>query len=162
MSRRTERVGSLIRTIIAQAIQSRLHDPRIAPLTSVTRVEVSADWSVARVHISVLAPEAQQKLSVEALRHAAGRLRTMVAERITLRQAPRLDFLLDTSLKRAFETVQAIDQAMAELGERPAWEQEERAAEEPKEAAGAAGAGPEPEPPGDERDGGHSTRQEDG
>lgn len=115
VSRRTERVGSLIRAILAEAIQNRLNDPRIERLTSITRVEVSADFSVARVFVSVLAPEARRKLSVEALGHAAGRLRSLIAQGLTLRQTPELDFRLDESVQHGFETVQQIDRIMAEL-----------------------------------------------
>ncbi|MFQ5806844.1 MAG: 30S ribosome-binding factor RbfA [Phycisphaerae bacterium] len=119
MSRRTERVASLIRTILAEAIRNRLSDPRIEPLTSITRVEVSADLSLAHVYVSVMAEGARQKLSVEALRHAAGRLRSMVARQVALRQMPQLDFRLDESVQRSFETVQQLDRLMEELGERP-------------------------------------------
>lgn len=125
MSRRVERVGNQIRSIVAGAIQSRLSDPRIEPMTSITRVEVSADFSVARVYVSVMASESRQKLCLQALQSSAGRLRGIVAREVTLRQIPRLDFYLDGSLQRSFETVQAIDEAMAELGERPPWEMDE-------------------------------------
>jgi ribosome-binding factor A len=133
VSRRTERVASLIRTVVAEAIQNRLSDPRILPLTSVTRTEVSADLSVARVHVSVMADERRRELCVRALRHAAGRLRSFVAEAVTLRQVPRLEFHLDDSVQRSFETVETLDRIMTEMGERPAWdlhEQEDAAAEE--------------------------------
>lgn len=118
MSRRTERVASLIRTVLADAIQNRLSDPRIEPLTSITRVEVSADLAVAHVYVSVMAEAARQKLSVEALRHAAGRLRSAVAREVALRQTPQLDFHLDESLQRGFQTVQQLDRMMSELDER--------------------------------------------
>ena len=114
MSRRIERVNSLIRTIVSEAIQRRLSDPRIEPLTSVTRVEVSSDLSSARVHVSVMATDARKKLCVQALQHAAGRLRGMLAEQLTMRQVPRLLFCLDDSVQRAFEMVETIDSVMAE------------------------------------------------
>ena len=125
MPHRIERIGHAIRSVVAHAIQSRLSDPRIEPFTSVTRVEVSGDLSVARVYVSVMAADARQKLCLAGLRHAAGRLRAMVARRVVLRQVPRLDFLLDDSVQRAFQTVQAIDAAMAELGEHLPWEDDE-------------------------------------
>ncbi len=115
VSRRTERVASVIRTVLAETIQNRLSDPRIEPLTSITHVEVSADFSVANVYVSVMAPAARQKLSVEALRHARGRLRGAVARQLTLRRVPELVFHLDESIQRAFETVQQIDRLMEEI-----------------------------------------------
>jgi ribosome-binding factor A len=132
VSRRTERIGSLLRAVLAEAIRNRLNDPRIEPLTSITRVEVSADLSVAHVYVSVMAEGARRELSVETLRHAAGRLRCMVAERVALRQTPELDFRLDESVRRSFETVQRLDRMMAELDEPagPSAEQEEVALDE--------------------------------
>ncbi len=117
MSRRIQRVASLIRTILAEAIQSRLSDPRIEPLTSITRVEVSADLSIAHVHVSVMAEAPRRELTVRALRHASGRLRSLVAREVSLRQVPELDFQLDESVQQSFRTVQQIDGLMEEFDE---------------------------------------------
>ncbi len=104
--------------MLAEAIQTRLSDPRIPPLTSITRVEVAPDLASARVRVSVMAPEAQRKLCVEALRQAGGRLRAVVAEQVVLRHVPRLVFVLDDSVRRACETVESLNQIMAELNAR--------------------------------------------
>jgi ribosome-binding factor A len=138
----------VIRSIVSEAIQTRLADPRLEPLTSITHVDVSADLSLARIGVSVMANPAGQKLAVAALQSAAGRLRSAVADQVHMRQVPRLEFVLDDSLKQAFETVQAIDQAMAELGQKPPWETEPESpavSETDEEAAaepGASSAGP--------------------
>lgn len=125
MSRRLERIGSVVRSVVSEAILTRLNDPRIPSLTSVTHVEVSPDLSVAKVHISVMAEDSRQRLCVTALENAAGRIRGMLGERLVARQVPRLKFVLDNSLKQSFETIQAIDAAMAELGEKLPWEESE-------------------------------------
>jgi len=122
VSRRTERIGNLIRAILARQIQTRLSDPRIERFTSITRVEVSSDLSVARVYVSVMAPPPRQRLCVQALQHAAGKLRAVLARQVRMRQIPRLEFILDDSVKQAFQTVQMIDAAMAELGQPAPWE----------------------------------------
>ncbi len=115
MSRRTERLSHQIRRIVAHQIQSRLSDPRIALMTSVTRVEVSADLAHARVYVSVMGDEAAERLSLKALEHAAGRIQTALARQLTLRQCPRLRFERDESLKKSFELVQLIEREMAAL-----------------------------------------------
>ena len=124
-SRRTERVGNLIRSIVADAIHARLSDPRIHPITSITRVDVSQDFSVARVFVSVMAPEPRRKLCLEALQNAAGRLRRILGPELSLRKVPALEFKLDDSLRRGTETIETIDRAMLELGEVPDWMREE-------------------------------------
>lgn len=136
-------MASLIRTLIADAIQNRLADPRIPPITSVTRVEVSDDLAIAHVSISVMGRDPERRLCLAALRHAAGRLRRGLAPHLRLRQLPRLEFRLDDSVRRSFETVCRIDEAMRELGEGPAWERDEEGA---PEAPPPAEAGPEVSP----------------
>lgn len=120
MSRRTERVASLIRRIVAEQIQDGLHDPRIPSLTSVTRVEMSPDMSVADVHVSVMSSPVQAELCVQALQHAAGRIQSILAPQLTMRLCPRLRFHLDESLKRSFELTQLIDHEMEALRAREA------------------------------------------
>lgn len=133
-SRRTERVGSLIRSIVADAIHARLSDPRIHPITSITRVEVSADFSVARIFVSVMAEESRRKLCLVALESASGRLRRLLGPELRLRKIPMLEFKLDDSLRRASETVETIDRAMRELGEEPDWLREDDDATAPGES----------------------------
>jgi ribosome-binding factor A len=116
VSRRQERVASLIRTILGEALQAELNDPRIPPITSITRVEVAADFSVAHVYVSVMAPEARRTLALTALQGSAGHLRWLLGRQMRLRKLPALDFRLDESLRLGFETVQVIDRLMAELG----------------------------------------------
>lgn len=149
MSRRTERVGHLIRSIVAQTIQSRLADPRIPAITSITRVEVADDFSVARIHVSVMAPEAQRALCLTALRSAAGLLRRALAPELRLRKIPALVFQLDDSLRQSAATVDMIDQAMRELGQAPEWEREEQDTDVPvdPETTAAEGACAD-QPPG--------------
>jgi ribosome-binding factor A len=144
VSRRTERVGNLIRSIVAQTIQNRLADPRIPTITSVTRVAVSDDFAVARIFVSVMAPEPQRQLCLTALRHASGLFRRVLAPELSLRKIPALDFRLDDSLRQSFETMEVIDRAMRELGEVPEWEREEEEAATPdgKEAGDMGPAAP--------------------
>jgi ribosome-binding factor A len=142
VSRRTERVASLIRTLLAEAFMQRLHDPRIPPITSITRVSVSEDFSVARVWVSVLGADAARHLALEGLRHSAGMLRRTIGPELSLRKIPQLVFELDDSLRRSFETIAAIDDAMRELGQTPEWEQDEDAPDTDDAAA--------PEPTNDE------------
>ena len=122
MSRRTERIGSVIRNIVSEAIQTRLADPRLEPLTSITHVDVSAISAAhqRQRHGQPRRPETRRRRAVQ----RRGGLRAAVADQVHMRQVPRLEFVLDDSLKQAFETVQAIDQAMAELGQKQPWEDE--------------------------------------
>ena len=116
MNRRTERVGNLIRNTIGQLILRQLADPRIDPArTSVTRVELPEDLLTAKVYVSVGGDEAQQRKTIQALRHAAGHIQELMMRKISLRHTPALDFVLDEAFKKTLETYQIIEQAMKEI-----------------------------------------------
>jgi len=117
MSRRTERLGSTIQQEIASMIQRDLNDPRVLPLTSVTRVRVSEDLSVADVYITVMGTPGQQTAALNALKHSAGMMRTRLTKDLSLRQAPFLKFQLDEDLKKELEVMELLDQVAKENAE---------------------------------------------
>ena len=116
MSRRTQRIESLLRDVIGQVILSKISDPRIDPArVSVTRVEVPEDLLTAKVFISVLGTPGDQRKTLFALRHATGRIQELMMRKITLRNTPLLSFDMDEKFKKTLETLQVIQQAMDEL-----------------------------------------------
>jgi ribosome-binding factor A len=119
MSRRTDRVDSLVRQTLGQLLLTKLSDPRIDPArTTITNVAVSEDLTSAKVYVSVIGPEADQRKALAALKHAAGHLQELMMREVSLRQTPVLNFVLDTDFKKALETMEIIDQAMAEIRSR--------------------------------------------
>ncbi|MFW6132871.1 MAG: 30S ribosome-binding factor RbfA [Planctomycetota bacterium] len=116
MSRRTERLNSLMRELIGEAVLSKLSDPRINPArTAITRVEVPEDLLTARVYVSVMDTEARQQATVRALRHAAGHIQELISDHLRLRHTPVLSFERDTQYKKTLETLTQIDKAMEEI-----------------------------------------------
>jgi ribosome-binding factor A len=77
-----------------------LADPRLTGLPSITRVKVSPDMGVADVYITVMGTPGQQTACLNALKHAAGLMRTKLTKALTLRVAPFLKFHLDENLKK--------------------------------------------------------------
>jgi len=131
MSRRTERIGSLVRNEIGRLVLSKLSDPRIDPArTSVTRVEVPEDLLTAKVYVSVLGTAGEQRRTLQALRHAAGHIQELMMRRIRLRNTPILEFELDRGFKDALETLELIDKAMKEIRQK---EQQEDGRPAPQE-----------------------------
>ncbi len=95
MTRRTRRVGDVLRSEISTIIRRRLQDPRVR-LTSVTTVEMSPDLKYARVLVSVVGDQAASRDSLEALRHASGFIRSQLAKELSrLKTVPELRFELD-------------------------------------------------------------------
>ncbi len=117
MSRRTERLGSTIQQEIATMILRDLNDPRVRPLTSVTRVRISEDLSIADVFITVMGTPGQQTAALNALKHSAGMMRTRLTKDLSLRQAPFLKFHLDEDLKKELAMMELLDQVAKENAE---------------------------------------------
>ena len=95
--RRPERLAEQIRSEVAGIIESELKDPRIG-FGTVTRVEVSADLSHARVMVSVLGDDAARRNSMEGLGSATAYVRREITRRLRLRRAPEVLFVLDQGL----------------------------------------------------------------
>ena len=101
MSRRTERVQSLIHHELGQILQQEIKDPRIEGLVSITAVEVTPDLRRARVFVSVYGePEAEQH-ALQALNSAKNFLRHELGHRMDLRYAPELEIHIDRSMAYA-------------------------------------------------------------
>lgn len=120
MRYRPERIATIVRRIIGEAIVSRLSDPRISPLASVTRVRVSEDLAHADVYVSVLGEASEALTTLRGLESAQGRIQSMVAGALAIRQVPMLRFHLDDSIKRGDETLRLIDKSTAETSQREA------------------------------------------
>src|SRR3954462_7709382 len=117
MSRRTERLGSVIQQELANMILRDLNDPRILPLTSVTRVRVAEDLSTADVYITVMGTPGQQTDALNALKPSAGMMRTRLTKDLSLRLAPFLKFQLDEDLKKELAVMELLDQVAKENAE---------------------------------------------
>lgn len=94
---RASRVGEQIKKELSQIIQQELKDPRIGFVT-VTAVEMSGDLAQAKVYVSIMGDEEQQKNTLEGLEKARGFLRSEVGSRVQLRYTPELLFKIDQSL----------------------------------------------------------------
>jgi ribosome-binding factor A len=109
-SRRVLKAAEAIREVVSMAILTDLRDPRIEGVT-VTFVEVSPDMRQAKVHVSIMGDEAQQKLCLHGLKSAAGFLQSKISDRIDTRYTPKLHFMLDEGVKKSL----AISQMLKEL-----------------------------------------------
>ena len=113
-NRRPEIVGDEIQKIISGIISTKLKDPRVPIMTSVTSVKMSRDLSHATVFISVYGDEKTQKEAMEAIEHAKGFIRYETVQEINLRVAPELSFKLDNTLNNALRMEALIDKTIKE------------------------------------------------
>jgi len=105
---RKEKVSSVVHQIVSETIAHRLNDPRVAPLTTVTRVAMTGDLLVAKVYLSVPGDEATERRTLTAVRHASGYIQRMVARELPVRQCPELRFEIDAAVKGVRRTMELL------------------------------------------------------
>jgi ribosome-binding factor A len=105
--KRTDRVGSLMRDILSETLLTSVGDPRVRDVT-ITRVTVTADFSLARVYVRALgADQGGREEALKGLASARGFLRAEVGQRIRLLRVPQLEFHYD-DLPEEIERVERI------------------------------------------------------
>lgn len=85
--------------VLGNLILLEVKDPRIAPMTSVSGVEVAPDLKSAKVYITVFGDENVKKQTLQGLRSAMPFLRSNLAKELNLRNTPELRFHIDESLE---------------------------------------------------------------
>lgn len=115
-SHRLARVAEVVREVAAEAILFELKDPRVKNVT-VTRAEVSADLQHAKVFVSLMGTEKEQKLTLYGLESAAGFVQSKLAKRMTSRYVPHVTFVLDEGVKKSIEIARLIREEQLKRGE---------------------------------------------
>jgi ribosome-binding factor A len=109
---RQDQLGEVITHELSDLIRTRMKDPRVG-FASITDVEVSADLRHAKVFVSVMGGEMEQRATLAALNHACGFLRHELAQRLTIRYTPEIVFRLDESIARGVHMIDLINQVSA-------------------------------------------------
>jgi ribosome-binding factor A len=95
--KRIKRLNSLLQEVLAEVIISNVKDPRMAPLVTVTSVDITNDLHHAKVYVSVIGTEKQRRETLEALESAAGFISVTASKKVVMRYFPSLTFKLDTT-----------------------------------------------------------------
>lgn len=93
------------------SILTELRDPRVKNVT-VTSVEVAPDMKSAKVNVSIMGDETQQRLTLNTLQNAAGFLQHRIADRIETRYTPRLQFQMDKGVKNSLEVARILAEVL--------------------------------------------------
>jgi ribosome-binding factor A len=117
-SRRLLKAAEAIREVVSMAILTELRDPRVKNVT-VLGVEVSPDLREAKVAVSILGSDTQQRTTLKGLQNASGFLQTKIAERIDTRYTPKLTFVMDEGVKKSIAVQQILEQIAREREAEP-------------------------------------------
>jgi ribosome-binding factor A len=124
--RRQKQIAELLHQEISQLLQREMRDPRLA-LVTVTGVEVSADYRLAYVYVSVLGDKKESQAALQGLAKAAKFLRRRLSNSLSfLRFIPELQFRLDTSLEYGLHIDHLLDQVKEDVDSHPSEPTHER------------------------------------
>jgi ribosome-binding factor A len=110
---RSRRIAEQIQRELSDIIRLELKDPRVGMIT-ITDVEMTVDNAHAKVFFTVLGQQPRIDEAAAGLQHAAGYLRSQLAQRIKIRVVPQLHFEYDASIERGIRLSQLIDAAVAD------------------------------------------------
>ena len=108
------RINAQVHREILDIVRSKIKDPRIHSMTSITDAIVTPDLKYCTVYVSVLGDEENEKETLEGLRKAAGFIRRELAASLNLRNTPELKFTADRSLAYGMKMSRLIDEVMGD------------------------------------------------
>ena len=95
---RVERIAEEIRNEVSLMLAGELKDPRLAGTVMITEVRVTPDLRTVRVYVNLADEDETERTSTLAgLQAAKGYVRHELVERLQLRRAPEVLFILDQS-----------------------------------------------------------------
>jgi len=109
---RTLRVGDQIQRELSNLIMREIKDPRLKMVT-ITEVEVSRDFGVAKVFVTLLNNANTEAINeqIDILNSASGYLRSLLGKNMRIRVIPCLKFIFDDSTIRAANMAELINKA---------------------------------------------------
>lgn len=110
---RADRVAQQIQRDVAELIRGELDHPK-AKLITVTDVEVTRDYSHAKIFYTFLGDAEGAKEIAEMLEHAKGFLRSELARGISLYKMPELHFEYDHSVEYGVQLTSLINEATSQ------------------------------------------------
>ena len=108
------RINEEVRRQLQEIVMHELKDPRIDPMTSITKVEVAPDLKTCKAYVSVLGTEEALEATVEGLTKAEGYIRRELARTVNLRNTPSIRFIADDSIAYGVGMSKIIDEVIAQ------------------------------------------------
>ena len=107
------RINGEVQKEMSIIIRDELKDPRIAPMTSVTDVEVTTDLKYAKIYVSVFFVSYTKEKTLQGLRSSASYARHLLAKSLNLRNTPELEYKLDESMEYGAAMSKRIDEVIS-------------------------------------------------
>ena len=114
MSAKSQRLGRIegeMQRVLSTLVSREVRDPRVGNVT-ITTVSVAPDMSTARIFFVPFASKHTPEEVMEGLNRASGFLRGALGRALSLRHAPKLEFIYDQQIENADKLTRLIDGAV--------------------------------------------------
>ena len=114
MSAKTQRIARIegeMQRVLSTLVSREVRDPRVGNIT-ITAVNVAPDMSTARIFFMPFGDKHTPEEVTEGLNRASGFLRGAIGRALSLRHAPRLEFVYDQQIENADKLTRLIDGAV--------------------------------------------------
>ena len=105
---RADRVADQIRMEVADILMRKIKDPRVQSVT-VTDVKLTSDLRIARVFVTAMGTEEEERNVFAGLAQASGFVRGELGRRLSLRYLPEILFARDVSGPRGDRVSRLLD-----------------------------------------------------
>ena len=109
---RISRIASEMQKEISVIINQDLKDTRIAPITSITEIDLKDDLQSAEIFVSVLGDKKDKEETMAGLTSSIGYIKKLLGTRMNLRHIPDLRFTLDEHLEKVNKLDKLIDEVL--------------------------------------------------
>ncbi len=107
MANRMERANSEIQKALIEIIQTKMNDPRLKQIVSITEVETTPDFKFCKAKVSVLnVKEISNVTSI--LQKSEGFIKRELAKLVKMPQVPKINFVVDKSTLSAIRVEEIL------------------------------------------------------
>lgn len=98
---RTVRLNSLLKEVVSEVIHRDMHHKtHVNEFVTITRVDITADLSFAKVYISMIGKDADKIKALDELNENARQIAHIAMKKVRMRKFPVLSFEFDTGLEK--------------------------------------------------------------
>ncbi|MCS7149206.1 MAG: 30S ribosome-binding factor RbfA [Caldimicrobium sp.] len=112
MTRRSEKVASLLKVALSEIIMHELNNPIFKNFISITDIKIGGDLKRATIFFRVFS--ADPKEVEAALNQSKGYIKKLLSERIILKFMPDIEFKIDTSEEEEKRLLELLDRVRKE------------------------------------------------
>ncbi len=107
MSNRIDRANSEILKVLNEIVRTKMNDPRLDKIVSITDVSVTPDFKYCKAKVSVLDVADIAKVT-QVLQKSEGFIKRELAKMIDMPQVPKINFVVDKSTESAIRVEEIL------------------------------------------------------